>query len=59
MRGGNMKYKIQGKMETGYSPIVEQSASSANQFFYETSAMKNNIGDVMKNGGMYICNNYL
>lgn len=54
-----MKHKIQGKMETGYSPIVEQRASSASQFFYETSAVKNNIGDVMKNGGMYMCNNYL
>ena len=46
-------------MRTGFSPIVEQNASSASKFFYETSAMKNNIGDVMKDGGIYVCNNYL
>lgn len=41
-------------MGTGYNPVIEQIASSDSQFFYETSAMKNNLCDVMKDGGVYM-----
>lgn len=59
MKDGNMNYKNQSTMRTGYSPMLEQRASSASRFFYETSAIKNNVGDVMKDGVIYMCNQHL